>query len=89
MGSGLGGAGEEGRSLVSDVLNLSFFRGARLVVTGLLRLIAIALRVGRPQREVVPQQLHDEGGVLVRILVERVQLGYRIIECLRNNRVSD
>merc|ERR1711998_427381 len=33
-----------------------------------------------PQREVVAQQLHDERRVLVRLLVERVELGDRVVE---------
>jgi len=53
-----------------------------LVVAALLRLIAVALGVGRPEGQVVPQQLHDECRVLVGVLVECVQLGYRIIERL-------
>ncbi len=28
--------------------------------------------IAGPEREVVPEQLHDEGGVLVRVLVEGV-----------------
>ena len=38
--------------------------------------------VGGPEGEVVPQQLHDEGGVLVAVLVESVQLGDRVVESL-------
>ena len=35
-----------------------------------------------PEREVVAEQLHDEGGVLVALLVERVELGDGIVEGL-------
>lgn len=42
--------------------------------------LAVALHVGGPEREVVAQQLHDEGGVLVRLLGERVQLGDGVVE---------
>ena len=35
-----------------------------------------------PQREVLAQQLHDEGGVPVRFLVEGVQLGGGVVEGL-------
>lgn len=42
--------------------------------------LAVALHVGGPEREVVAQQLHDERGVLVRLLGERVQLGDGVVE---------
>ena len=35
-----------------------------------------------PEREVVAEQLHDEGGVLVALLVERVELGDGVVEGL-------
>ena len=35
-----------------------------------------------PQREVLAQQLHDEGGVPVRLLVEGVELGGGVVEGL-------
>lgn len=53
-----------------------------LVVAALLWLSFVALGVGRPESQVVPQQLHDECRVLVGVLVQCVQLGYRIIERL-------
>ena len=45
---------------------------------------AVVGRVAGPQGEVVPEQLHDEGGVLVALLVQGVQLGDRIVKCLKN-----
>merc|ERR1712125_293765 len=39
-----------------------------------------ALLVGRPEREVVTQQLHDESGVLVRVLLDIVELRDGILE---------
>lgn len=42
--------------------------------------LAVALHVGGPEREVVAQQLHDEGGVLVALLRERVELRDCIVE---------
>lgn len=60
-----------------DVLVLVVVGG--LLGLGLARL-AVALHVGRPQREVVPQQLHDERRVLVALLRQRVQLGDGIVE---------
>lgn len=38
--------------------------------------------VGRPQGEVVTQQLHDEGGVFVGLLGERVELRDGVVESL-------
>ena len=46
------------------------------------RVVALARRVRGPEREVVTQQLHDQGAVLVAILIEGVQLCYRVIKCL-------
>ena len=43
----------------------------------------VALGVGGPQGEVVPQQLHDERGVLVAVLVQGVQLGDGVVESLQ------
>ena len=42
--------------------------------------------VGGPEGEVVPEELHDEGGVLVALLVERVQLRYGVVEGLKRRR---
>merc|ERR1712029_1135507 len=39
-----------------------------------------ALLVGRPESEVVTQQLHDESGVLVRVLLDVVELRDGILE---------
>lgn len=33
--------------------------------------------------KVVPKQLHDEGAVFVRLFIQRVQLCYRFIKCLK------
>lgn len=38
---------------------------------------------GRPQGEVVAEQLHDKGAVLVGVLVESVEFGDRVIEGLK------
>ena len=46
------------------------------------RLRLVALGVGGPQGQVVPQQLHDERAVLVRVLVQGVQLGDSVVESL-------
>lgn len=53
-----------------------------LVVAALLWLIAITLGIGGPQSQVISQQLHDECWVFVWVLIECVQLGYRVIERL-------
>lgn len=56
---------------------------AALVVAALGRLVAVALGVRRPQGQVVPQQLHDQRRVLVRVLVQGVQLSDRVVERLQ------
>lgn len=33
--------------------------------------------------EVVPKQLHDESAVFVRLFIQRVQLRYRFVKCLK------
>ena len=38
--------------------------------------------VAGPEREVIAQELHDEGGILVRLLAEGVQLGDGVVERL-------
>lgn len=43
-----------------------------LIVTTFLWLVTIALCVRCPQGQVVSQQLHDEGGILVWVLVQRI-----------------
>lgn len=40
--------------------------------------------VRRPQGQVVPEQLHDQRAVLVRLLAQRVQLGDGLVERLRD-----
>lgn len=42
----------------------------------------------RPESQVVSQQLHDQGGVLVALLTESVQLSNRIIKCLLSELAS-
>ena len=44
--------------------------------------------VGGPQSQVVPEQLHDEGRILVRVLVERIQLSDGVIEGLQVARLD-
>ena len=36
----------------------------------------------------VPEQLHDEGGVLVALLVQGVQLRDRIVKCLKKEELN-
>ena len=47
-----------------------------------LLLVLLVLHVGGPEGEVVPQELHDQRRVLVRVLGEGVKLGNGIIERL-------
>jgi hypothetical protein len=48
-------------------------------LAGLLPLLVV---LRGPEREVVAEQLHDEGGVLVALLVERVELRDGLVEGL-------
>ena len=57
---------------------------SRLVVGASFSLFAFSSRVRGPQRQVVPQQLHDEGAVLIAVLIQGVQLGNRIVESLKS-----
>ena len=45
----------------------------------------ILLGVRRPQGQVVPQELHDQSAVLVAIILEHVQVSYRVIKCLQRS----
>jgi len=57
------------------VLNFSYllinfcFQIPTLVVTALCRLFPVILGVARPKRQVIAEELHDEGRVLVGVLV--------------------
>lgn len=42
--------------------------------------VVSTISAGRPQREVVAEELHDESGVLVVTLLELVELGNGIVE---------
>lgn len=53
-----------------------------LIIATLLWFVTVTLGIGRPQRQVVSQQLHDECRVFIGVLVQRVQLSNRVIECL-------
>lgn len=57
-------------------------RCAGLVVAALGGLVAVALRVRRPQRQVVSQQLHDQRRILVRVFIQCVEFCDRVIERL-------
>ena len=59
-----------------------------VVATTLSTVLSLARGVGGPQGQVVPQQLHDQGAVLVAVLVESVQLSNSIIKCLERSIVS-
>ena len=50
------------------------------------RVVALARRVRGPEREVVTQQLHDQGRVLVAVLVQGVQLGDGVVKCLKKQK---
>ena len=40
--------------------------------------------IGGPEGQVVTQKLHDQCGILVTVLIQSVQLGNGVIECLFN-----
>jgi len=42
------------------------------LVVPFAHIVAFTRGIAGPEREVVPEQLHDEGGVLVRVLVQGV-----------------
>ena len=66
----------------NDVLN-------SLVITAPLSpVLSLARGVGGPQRQVVPQQLHYQGAVLVTVLVEGVQLGDGVVKGLNYEVIS-
>ena len=55
-----------------------------LVITAsFASLLTLTRGVAGPEGEIVPQQLHDQGTVLVAVLVQGVQLGNSIIKCLQ------
>ena len=54
-----------------------------VVTSSLSRVFALTRRVGRPQGQVVTQQLHDQGRVLVAVLVKSVQLSNGVVKCLK------
>jgi hypothetical protein len=72
--------------------NTSFEGSENLLVSlilGILRaIIPIVGLVGCPQSKVISQELHDKSGVLVRFLVQCVELGNGIIESLLRNLAS-
>ena len=47
------------------------------------RVVALARRVRGPECEIVTQQLHDQGAILVAVLVQGVQLGDGVVKCLK------
>ena len=62
---------------VKRVLNLTQFIAASSPTRSPL---TFSLHVGRPERQVVPEELHDERGVLVALLGQRVQLRDGVVE---------
>ena len=55
---------------------------ALVVAAGLSAVLAVSGGVGRPEGQVVTQQLHDQRRVLVTVLVEGVQLRDGVVEGL-------
>ena len=77
------------RNTPNTILRLGLY----LLVYGLLLLslaclfvrtciLLCILQVGRPQRQVIPQQLHDQRAVLIRIFAQSVQFGDSIVKGL-------
>jgi hypothetical protein len=86
---------EPSMRLSSRRRRLLFGRGSCLCgLCGLLRGLGLLLGSGLagsvalgtvrrcPEREVVTEQLHDERGIAVRLLGQRVELGDGVVECL-------
>lgn len=73
-------SGKEMRACPQADLRLSVLD---LHVSALAALSSGVLHVGGPQREVVPQQLHDQGAVLVGLLAQGVELGDGLVERLQ------
>lgn len=53
-----------------------------------ITLIALLRLIGGPQGEVVSEQLHDEGRILIRLFRQRVQLCNRVVERLLGQMTS-
>lgn len=68
-------------------LNYGGDKEVSLVIATFLWFIRISLCVGSPECKVVPQELHNKGGVLVWILVECVQLRDRVVESLKMTKI--
>lgn len=64
---------------VSYVANLEVLHDGAVRVPRCLFCLSL---VRCPEREVVAQELHDEGGVLVRLLGKRVELRNRVVKRL-------
>ena len=58
-----------------------------VVPASLAPLLPLSRGVRGPQGQVISQQLHDQGAVLVAVLVQSVQLSNRIVKCLQEGQV--
>ena len=67
---------------------IDVFNKVSVVTAALPGVLSLARGVRGPQGQIVPQQLHDQGAVLVAVLVESVQLGNGIIKCLQKTSVT-
>lgn len=46
-----------------------------------MRLLTLSLHVGRPQSQIVSEQLHDERRVFVAFLIQGIEFGNGLVEC--------
>ena len=67
---------------------IDVFNKVSVVTATLPGILSLSRGVRGPQGQIVSQQLHDQGAVLVAVLVEGVQLGNGIIKCLEKTSVT-
>ena len=67
---------------------IDVFNKVSVFATTLPGILSFSRGVRGPQGEIVTQQLHDEGAVLVAVLVEGVQLSNGIVKRLHKTSVT-
>ena len=67
---------------------IDVFNKVSVVTATLPGILSLSRGVRGPQGQIVSQQLHDQGAVLVAVLVQSVQLSNGIIKCLQKTVVT-